>query len=169
MRCLASCGGALIGINSHFIFSERQREFRIRLLTAFQQPAAQQWKFLHRDSVAPRDRKISPYAARQPGFPRGDAFEGEHAVPGVLSEPCEYELYTQTAAPFFFARGARFPRSVRSRRRSTNFFPALSSAESARNPGSLESINSRRNNWSDARDTKSSISFSLSFTLISVI
>lgn len=60
-------------------------------------------------------------------------------------------------------------RSAVKRIRSTSFFPRLKSPGFERKPGSLESMNSRRNNWSEARLLNNSISCVVNLTLICVI
>ena len=120
--------GAFVGTSAHLLLGESQGML-LRCIVfadfvlAVQQTPAQQRQFLHRYTVAARQSKIGPYGKDRADLAHGHALERENANSGVLRESCKNELHRQTALVVreFVAR------SVITRKRSTSFFPRLSS------------------------------------------
>lgn len=72
--------------------------------------------------------------------------------------------FIEAALPFFLGSAILLARSAVSRKRSTNFLPSRNSGGLCSNPGILQSMNSLRNNWSEAKLVKSVNSSMLNFT-----
>ena len=75
MRFLLS-RGARRGLNRrHMVFRQRNRRDRNFTLQAFQQPQADQWKFLQADIVFARETHIRVHDYRRPGAVGGNTLE----------------------------------------------------------------------------------------------